>query len=167
MKSCESFAPFLGIEPGGDRGRSHQVAEQHRQMTALPCWPLNRLRLCINRLESVQWRGAPRAKSGLVTTIEGALRAAFSQRRSTLITKPRSRCVVGSAVRAQHRQTLERPRYLLFYSSKSETHHQPLDGVSIWTVREGHPRRPGSAGGRSQDNPAAVGLGTLKRTCES
>ena len=35
MKSREGLAPFLGIEPRGDRGRAHQVAEQHRQMTPL------------------------------------------------------------------------------------------------------------------------------------
>ena len=39
MKSREGLAPFLGIEPGGDRGRADQVAEQHRQMTPLTIVP--------------------------------------------------------------------------------------------------------------------------------
>jgi len=29
------LAPLLGVEPGGDPGRAHQIAEQHRQMPPL------------------------------------------------------------------------------------------------------------------------------------
>jgi hypothetical protein len=91
MKSGEGLAPFLGIEPGGNRGRADQTAKQHCQVTPFAGWSANpRPRLSMSRCCSDlagglgQRRATAAAKLEPWRILRPAFKAAAVQRQATV-----------------------------------------------------------------------------------